>query len=63
MTHGLDPAGQDLTAGEVAKLLRLSTRTTLRYIGKGEFAGAFELDGGWRIPQASVIEFIRRRQP
>ncbi len=60
--HSLDPDGQDLTATELAKMLRLSRRTMLRYLDAGLIPGAWKLEqSGWRIPQAAVIEYVRSR--
>jgi len=62
MPHGLDPDGVDLTAGEVADRLKIGVRTITRYLAAGEFPGSYRLKGSWRVPQAGVIEFIRRNQ-
>jgi excisionase family DNA binding protein len=58
--HNLNPDGDDLTTGEVAKLLRLTPRTIRTYLASNEFPGAWETRGAWRIPRASVLAYIER---
>lgn len=47
------------TVSDVAEKLNLSTKTVKRYIRAGKFSGAILLNGGWRIPEGSLIHFIR----
>jgi excisionase family DNA binding protein len=54
----LDPKGEHLTVSEVAAVLRVSTRTVLRYI-KDDRLHALRQQGAWRIPQESVINYFR----
>jgi len=50
-----------LSVEETAAALSVHRRTVLRYIRKGELPGAVHFPGEWRIPQATVDDFIERR--
>lgn len=62
LPHGLDPEGPDLLTAEVADRLRVTPRTVIRYAADGRFPKAYRMRGAWRIPQASVIAFIRSNE-
>lgn len=49
---------RELTAGEAAKLLGVSSRNTVKnWLQGGYFPGAFKTPGGhWRFPRAEVLE-------
>jgi excisionase family DNA binding protein len=50
-----------LTLSEVANRLRLSKRTIIRYINRGHL-DAIKLDGGWRISEDALSDFLSRRR-
>lgn len=58
----LDPNGPDLTAIEVAALLRVSPRSVRRWAEADEFPGAVNFHGKWLFPQAVVIAYKARHQ-
>lgn len=52
-----------LTVAEAADWLRLSEQTIRRMCDEGDLTGAFRAgDRQWRIPAASIAEYISRRQ-
>lgn len=52
-----------LTVAETANWLRLSEQTIRRMCEGGDLEGAFRAgDRQWRIPAASVAQYIGRRQ-
>jgi excisionase family DNA binding protein len=57
------PRGRQLTASEAAAQLRCSVRTIQRRRIEGEFPGAWNDHGHWRIPQEDVTAYQLRRMP
>lgn len=60
--------GEDelLTTREVAKALRITSRTVVNYCLAGEFAGAFKLSGApnspWRIPRSAFDAYMEKQR-
>jgi excisionase family DNA binding protein len=58
----------DLTVGQVAKRLGVTTRTIVRWLNAGHFANAYKLNpvitSPWRVPEESVAAFedLRKNQ-
>lgn len=50
-----------MTVSEVANTLRVSRRTVQRYLDRGYFPRAWDLDRGVRIPTEDVEEFQAQR--
>ena len=51
--------GPFLTVKEVASLLKVSTKTVYRWLGRGALHGR-KIGGGWRIPLADLENFLAR---
>jgi excisionase family DNA binding protein len=54
--------GELLTSQEVAAQLRISDRTVLAMIARGEFPSAFKAGRNWRISSADVEKFVERQR-
>lgn len=57
------PFDRVLTVGEVADIVKLSTKTVMRAIAAGELA-ASQLTrgrGGWRIYESAIADWMERR--
>lgn len=56
-----------LTTQEAARLLKVSQRTILTYIKKGQLEavniGSQDSGRRWRIPQQALNDFIERNKP
>jgi excisionase family DNA binding protein len=49
---------------ELARHLRLSTRTVRRWCADGTLRGAVQLPGGgWRIPESAIDALLRQAAP
>jgi|GEM_PF-6850886 hypothetical protein len=64
--HHLDPEGPDFTVADVAGHFGVRPESVRRWLAEGGFPGAYRMGTGpkavWKIPQASVIAWITRRQ-
>ena len=59
----LDPDGPDLTADEVAALLRVSARSVRRWANEGEFPGAILIHNSkWLFPQRVLIAYRESKE-
>jgi excisionase family DNA binding protein len=48
-----------LTAGELAKLMRVHPFTVTRLARQGRIKGAFRMGGVWRFPTRKILEWMQ----